>query len=140
MAVQYKHSKHAYYTDPESLTEQEHADSCDINIMIRNAQRGHDIRGGPAPVYGHDDLTIDGVQHRIRKEQTERELAEIARTQEFTEEELSQMRLNPEQQKKFGFKVKKKAAPPPAKNDDQTTKPPAPQPPKKDPKDPEFQE
>lgn len=95
---------HAYFTTGPSLTEQEHTDSCDINKMIKNAHRGLDVRGNPgAERYGYDDTTLDGLTHRIQKEQLENELRETAKS-EFTDEEL---KLIPESiKKKFGFKAK----------------------------------
>lgn len=114
-------------TDP-SLTETEHADSCDINKMIKKVLKGQQVRGGAPAIYGHDDLTMDGLSHRIMKAQTEEELQSIAQTHEFTQQELD---LIPKSlQEKFKFKVRKPEAPKPApKNDDQTTKNEPPKPP-----------
>jgi len=114
--------------DEKSLTETEHTDSCDPNLMLKNAARGQQIRGGGPTTYGHDDLTMDGLTHRINKANSEAELREIAETHEFTQEELDQMPKKV--QEKFKFKVRKKEetklAP---KNDDQTTKNEPPKPP-----------
>lgn len=115
MAILYKPSKHAWIPEGESLTEPEHADSCDINKMIKNAARGMQVRAGAQPVYGHDDLTMDGVQYRILKQQTEEELQRLAESGEVDEEALQY--IPDEIKKKFNFKVKKKNA----KNDDKTT-------------------
>lgn len=112
MAILTKPSKHAFYTEGETLTEQEHSDSCDINKMILSARRGQQIRGGSPPQYGYDDMTMDGVQHRIKKAQIERELSSISSENEFDEKILDKI---PESVKQK-FKFKKKA-----KNDDKTT-------------------
>lgn len=96
----------------ESLTEQEHKDSCDINIMIKNALRGAQIRGSEIADYGYDDTTMDGVQFRIQKANLEKQLA--TGEKEFTKETLA---LIPESiVKRFGFTVKETP-----KKDDQTT-------------------
>lgn len=113
MAIRYPRPKDAYDCVPnEKLdrspegAEQEHKDSCDINKMLRNAARGIQVRGNSAePVYGYDDTTLDGVTHRINKQNLERELKKTAETAELSEEEL---KLIPESIKKqFGFKAKK---------------------------------
>lgn len=114
--IQYTPSKHAFYTEGPSLTEQEHKDSCDINIMIKNAHRGMNIRGGSTPQYGYDDTTMDALQFRIQKEKLESELSNVPK--EFEQHELD---LIPEPIKqKFGYKLRKN--PKNAPNDDQTTK------------------
>ena len=59
MALNYQPSKHAFFTEGEDLTEQEHLDSCDINKMVKNAMRGMQVRGGNNPKYGYDDMTMD---------------------------------------------------------------------------------
>lgn len=116
MAVMYKENqKHDTPVDPESLTEQEHIDSCDVNKMLRRAAQGYQIRGNKSElVYGEDDTTMDAVQFRIKKAELEKELTEKAKTTELTEEEAKY--LSPEVQKKFGFKVKPKK--PAQKNDE----------------------
>lgn len=116
MAVLYKTTKHDVVNDEPSLTEIEHADSCDINKMMKHASRGQEIRGNSSrQTYGYDDTTMDGVQFRIQKEQLENQLA--SGQQEFTEEELAF--IPPKVQEKFKFKVRKKQTP---TNDDKTTK------------------
>ncbi|AZL82943.1 hypothetical protein [Apis mellifera associated microvirus 61] len=135
MAIKYKNTKYAKVFDPKiepSLTEQEHKNSCDINIMLKNAARGMQIRGGSQPRYGFDDTTLDGVSHRIQKEQVEASLRDAAQNNEFDENELKH--IPPDLQKKFGFKTKKGSTKPAAQNDDDktTTKKPADtEPPKK---------
>lgn len=117
MAILYKPTKHAFYTEGDSLTEQEHKDSCDINKMIRSIERGQNVRGGGSTTYGFDDVNMDGVQHRILKAEIESQLSNGPK--EFEKEELD---LIPDQvRKKFGFKQK---AP---KNDEPKTTKPAPQ-------------
>lgn len=119
MALNYQPSKHAFITDEEELTEQEHLDSCDINKMVKNAMRGMQVRGGNNPVYGYDDTTMDGLQYRILKQQLEQELGDLS-TAEFDQETLDQ--IGPEIVKKFGLKLKKQVEPDPIKtNDDKTT-------------------
>lgn len=124
MALNYQPSKHAFITDEEDLTEQEHLDSCDINKMVKNAMRGMQVRGGNNPIYGYDDTTIDGLQHRILKQQLEQELGDLSEG-EFDQETLDQ--IGPEIVKKFGFKLKQVKDLP--KNDDKTTKNQDPTPP-----------
>lgn len=121
MAIKYLHTKYAFNTTGPSLTEQEHKDSCDINIMIKSVQRGQQIRGSAKPsVYGYDDTTIDGVQHRIQKQQLEESLTDFTRKNELDTKELKL--IPPQVQQKFGFKEKKAQPKPPApQNDDKTT-------------------
>ena len=115
-----KEVPYATEVDTESLTEQEHKDSCDINIMLRNAARGFNIRmSSSQPIYGSDDMTLDTLQHRINIEKAEADLQHVADNVEFTPEEFNMI---PEVVKrKFKFKVKKKQQSESAKNDDQTT-------------------
>lgn len=117
MAYLPKPSKFDTPVDPKSLTEQEHKTSCDINVILHRAARGQLVFGSNrTPQYGHDDLTMDGVSHRILRDQTEAELSRLARTTEFDEEELK--KISPEIQKKFGFKQKKSVQPVAPKNDE----------------------
>lgn len=115
MAILHQPSKHARFFEPDPIdktphgAEQEHKDSCDINKMIKNVQRGLEIRGSGPQQYGYDDTTMDALTLRIQKQQLEEELKK-AQNIEFTEEELKHI---PDQvQKKFKFKKK-------AKNGDQ---------------------
>ena len=102
MAILYKKTKYAFLTEGDSLTEQEHKDSCDINKMISAALRGQDIRGGIPPQYGYDDMNMSGLDHRIQKQNIEDQLK--TGPQEFSEEEFS---LIPKSvAEKFGFKKK----------------------------------
>lgn len=110
MPLKYEPSEHAFFTEGDCLTEQEHADSCDINKMILNVHRGLDVRGGSQPSFGYDDMNMDLVQHLILKQQNEAELRAIAENNEFSEKEFN---LIPEAiRAKFKFK-KSKAAPEP---------------------------
>lgn len=115
----YKVPKDTIYMDPdEDLTEQEHAASCDINVMIRNAHNGLQVRGAEGePVYGFDDTTMTGLQHRIQKQKLEEELARVSEEHEFSESELAMM---PEKVA-AKFKFKKKADQKPGANDDDKT-------------------
>lgn len=127
MAILYSKSKHAFHTEGPTLTEQEHKDSCDINLMLKSASQHRQIRGGGSVTYGYDDTTMDGVQHRILKNQAENELSSMQK--EVSKETFD---LIPKSiRDKFGFKIK--AETPAPTNDDQTTKnepkPPAPIPP-----------
>lgn len=114
MAILHTPSKHARFFEPDPIdktphgAEQEHKDSCDINKMIKNVQRGLDIRGSGPQQYGYDDTTMDALTLRIQKQQLEEELKR-AQNIEFTEEEIKHI---PEQvQKKFKFKTKKSGGP-----------------------------
>lgn len=122
MPINYKPTKYAFNTEGPSLTEQEHHDSCDINKMLRSAARGQVVRGRSSQLrYGEDDTTLDGLTHRIRRQELEEELA--TGPQEFPEEILKKMPDGVK--KKFGFKASsksKKQADDPLKNDDKTTK------------------
>lgn len=126
MALKYQPTKHAWFPEGESMTEQEFKDSCDINKMIKAVHRGHQIRGMQTAPWidgAEDDTTMDAVSYRIKKENLERELHEIAQSHEFSEEELNSMKLSPDAKKKFGFKTRKKASTDLGeKNDDKTTK------------------
>lgn len=89
----------------DSLTEQEHKDSCDVNKMILNAMRGLEIRGSSNQnQYGYDDTTMDAVQFRIQKEQLETELSATAQANEFSEDELKH--IPKDVQTKFKFRKK----------------------------------
>lgn len=113
MPLKFKPGPYDTVVDPESLTEQEHVDSCDINKMLRSAINGHDIRMRNPGSYGYDDTTMDAVQFRVEKQRLEEELGKTASEHEFEEHELAHI---PDQvQKKFGFK--KKAKKQTAKND-----------------------
>lgn len=117
MAILYKTPKDAFFTEGESLTEQEHQDSCDINKMIKSALRGMEVRGSDNDRYGYDDMTMDGLSHRIQKQALEESLTDLANKNEYTDEELAAIPESVKQ--KFKFKSKGKSQK--AKNDDQTT-------------------
>lgn len=103
MAIQYKPTKHAFKTEGDSLTEQEHKDSCDINKMIHSISRGQQVRGNPrANQYGYDDTTMDAVTFRIEKQRLEEQLQEAPK--EIEKSVLDQMPQKVVQ--KFGFKSK----------------------------------
>lgn len=105
MAIHYSNTPHDIFTEGPSLTEQEHKDSCDINKMVLSAMKGLDVRGRPIGPWGdgaHDDMTMDGLQHRIQKQLVEEELENGPK--EFTQAEFD---LIPHSiREKFGFKVK----------------------------------
>lgn len=127
--ILYQPTKYAFHTEGPSLTEPEHQNSCDINVMIKNAHKGIQIRGGAPPKFGYDDTTMDGLQSRILKQQAEESLSKGPK--EFEQHELD---LFPKDiQTKFGYKLRKSSKNAP--NDDQTTQnanPPQPtDPPKK---------
>lgn len=115
MAIKYLSSDYAIYPEGDSLTEQEHKDSCDINKMIKNAARGLQVRGGSEPKFGYDDTTMDGVQFRIQKEQLEKSLSEISRSNEFSPDELKHVPENVKKKFKFRQKAEQKPVP---KNDE----------------------
>lgn len=119
MALKYELSEFATIVEDENnqdLTEQEHKNSCDINVMMRSLARGVEVRGNQGLQYGYDDTTMSGLELRIQKQNLERDLAETAATVEFDEEEFAQ--ISPDLQKKFGFKKKQAQKP-----DDQNAKP-----------------
>lgn len=122
MAILHKPTKHARFFEPDPLdlcpdgAEQEHKDSCDINKMIKNVQRGLEIRGSGPQQYGYDDTTMDALTLRIQKQQLEEELKK-AQSIEFTEEELKAIPDKVKQKFKFKTKAKNESK----KNDDQTT-------------------
>lgn len=122
--ITYEAKKGAFFTEGLSLTEQEHMDSCDINIMIKSIARGHPVRMGKEPRFGYDDTTIDPVILRIQKEKIEADLTALAASGEISEDEVKHI---PDHiRKKFDFKTHKKDSKKPAvKNDDKTTKKPA---------------
>lgn len=114
MAVKYQRGPYDIVNDEKSLTETEHLDSCDINIMLKSIKRGQQVRGGGSTEYGYDDTTMDAVQFRIQKADLEEKL--LNGQKEFTQEQLD---LFPENIKKqFGYKLKKEAQTPESKNDD----------------------
>jgi len=113
--------KHALICTDESQTEKEHKDSCDINIMLKKAFKGQQIRmSSSQPIYGHDDTTISGLDHRINKQRTEEELSQTFNDVEFSEKEKEL--FHPEIQKKFKIKVKKNQANNDESNDDKKPK------------------
>lgn len=105
MTVMYKPKETATEFYDDSLTEQEHLKSCDINHMIASVHRGQDVRVVQSINYGIDDLTMSPIDFRNQKENHERELSRIASMHEFTQEELDS--FPPEVRKKFDFKLKK---------------------------------
>lgn len=126
MAVQYKIGKYDTVVQGESLTEQEHKDSCDINLMLKSIDRGQMVRGGGSQEYGYDDTTMDAVQLRILKANLEEAL--LNGQKEFSKEELDLFPNN--LQEKFGLKLKKEAAQLKSKNNepnDETDEEAAPQ-------------
>lgn len=111
MPIMYQLDEHAIHcpvVPGEPAVEPEHAPSCDINLMMKNALRGAQVRGsGIEPTYGYDDTTMDAVSFRIQKAEIESQLREVATSHEFTAEELSKF---PESVRKyFGFRLKKES-------------------------------
>lgn len=104
MPILYSPTKFAFFTEGDPVTEPEHKDSCDINKMMRNALKGLQVRGGPPPVYGEDDLTMDALTFHIRKSELEKELIKNSEQLEFTKEELELIPKNVRE--KFSFKSK----------------------------------
>lgn len=131
MAILYKYSKFAVECHGDKLTEQEHKDSCDINKMIRSAARGLPVRQRQIPPWRDglsDDLNQSGLSHRIRKQQIESELSDLALKNELDPETLA--KIPPAVQKRFGFRSKAKkteqakkqgTTQAPINDDDQTT-------------------
>lgn len=121
MAIKYQSSKYAFHTVGESLTEPEFQKDCDINVMFRRLHQGQPVSTKPTSGFGYDDTTLDGLSFRIQKQRTEEELAQIAKTHEFTEEEL---RYIPEKvKKKFSFRQKKAAPAADPKKDGSSSSP-----------------
>lgn len=120
MARKYPVSKYATHNTEPSLTEQEHKDSCDINVMMKAVNRGYTVRGALHEArYGVDDMNYDRMQHEMTKEQINAHFASLPSDHEFSPEELS---LIPKDLiKKFGLKVKKAQAHAAKNNDDKTT-------------------
>lgn len=123
--IKYSKSPYDIFTEGESLTEQEHLASCDINLMLKASDRGIQVRGGADPVYGYDDTTMDAVQFRIQKADLEEKL--LNGQKEFTAEELKL--FPPDIVEKFGYKLKQESKPdeepvPKATKNDKTKKKP----------------
>lgn len=109
MAILYTPAPDAIYCEGESLTEPEHAASCDVNKMIIAASRGQDVRGSQSQAqFGYDDTTMDGLTFRIEKERLERELKQTLDEVDFSDEEEKHI---PEEVKKR-YKIRKRAASP----------------------------
>lgn len=107
MAVHSSPSKHAKIITQPSLTEEEHGPSCDINLMLKNAARGMQIRGaGYHPISGVDDLTMDAITYHQMKSENLENLRSLAQGNEFSEEVLKT--LPQKIREKFGFKVETK--------------------------------
>lgn len=92
MPIKYQFSKHATVNDEESLTEQEHKDSCDINLMLKAAQRGQMFRTSAVGQYGHEDMNMTQLQMRITKQQIEEEFENLPKDH-FSEEDLKKIPL-----------------------------------------------
>lgn len=102
--IKYKPGRVPFICEGDSLTEQEHRDSCDVNTMLRRAANGQPIRTSSV-TYGSEDMNLDLTQHLINKKRVEENLTQLARENEFDEEDLKKI---PESiQKKFGFKKAK---------------------------------
>lgn len=106
MPILYEPEEYAYYTVGDSLTEPEHKDMCDANIMIKRAIQGKSILTRNPGSYGYDDTTLDGVQFRIQKQQLEQELSESLQN-EFTEEEAKQLKASLPEHMHERIKVKR---------------------------------
>lgn len=109
MANLNKPTKYDTPVDPESLTEQEHKDSCDINKMILAAHRGQQIRQAKPGLWvdgAFEDMNQTLTSLKIQKEHTETALAEYASQNELTDEEWKAF---PDEIKKR-FKLRKKKA------------------------------
>lgn len=121
MPIEYKPDPYGIHTGPETLVEQEHKDSCNINIMLKKALNGQPVRmSSNNPTYGYDDTTLSGLDHRIQMQETIESLEQLAPQAELTEEQLNAI---PEKdRKRFGFKAKAKTPTPTPtpipKNDD----------------------
>lgn len=103
--------------EDDSLTEQEHMPSCDVNLMVRDASRGMMVRGQPIAGYGYDDMNMSQLDVRMAKERLQSDLEKIASEQEFSEEEFAAIPQNVKE--KVSFRVRKKQTQ--GQNDDKTT-------------------
>lgn len=110
MPIQYTPSKYAYYTSDEILVEQEHAVECDANVIIKRAANGQSVRTRVPGPYGYDDTTLDGVQHRIIKEQLKEELDETLE-QEFDEQDAEKIKSALPENYAKKVKIKRKQDP-----------------------------
>lgn len=107
-----KYSIHPVALPGEPCVEVEHKDSCDINLMLKNAARGRQIRTSRPGEYGYDDMNVDAISLRIQKAGLEEAI--LSGQKEFTQAELD---LFPKSiREKFGFKLK--ASTPEPVNDD----------------------
>lgn len=94
------------FDEENEITEQEHKNSCDINLMMKALHHGMQVRGQEPASYGYDDLTLTGLDHRINKQKLEDELFKISKEHEFSEEEFE--KIPTDVKKMFEFKVRKK--------------------------------
>ncbi|AXH77210.1 MAG: hypothetical protein [Microviridae sp.] len=128
MAILYKSTKWDLVCEDEHQTEQEHIESCDANKILKAALRGQMILGnGRQPIYGNDDLTMDGLSFRIEKARLEQELGELSTNMELTQEEIDS--IHPKVREKFQFRTKKREQKAETKTNEpneqkQTAKPP----------------
>lgn len=114
-----KPSKYAFFTEGDSLTEQEHKDTCDINKMIKKISLGQEVPGKKLAPWGEqytDDTTMDGLRFRIEKEQLEKSLNQIAATEEL--DEAAMEHIPKSIQEKFKFKTRKNPKNPQINDDD----------------------
>lgn len=107
MAILYKANKDAIMPVGESLTEQEHLESCDINRQVERARRGLPLIGSAnEPRYGVDDTNLDLMQVKNALRDAEARMNEVPKDS-LSEEELAHV---PEGvRKKFGLKAKPKS-------------------------------
>ena len=104
MPLMYEPCPDAIYPVGESLTEQEHAAECDINRIMARAKAGLPITSSAsAPVYGDDDLNQDLMSVKLKKQDLEKSLSEMAQ-ETLSESEVA--RLPNWLKEKFGFKAK----------------------------------
>lgn len=110
MPVQYTPSKYAFYTSDEILVEQEHKEDCDSNVIIKRAHNGQFINTKNPAGYGYDDVTLDGVQYRILREQVTESINETLEN-EFEEEDAEKLKAALPENLAKRVKVKRKQDP-----------------------------
>jgi len=106
MAILYEKTPYDTINTDPSLTEQEHKNSCDINLMMKSANRGLSIRGALTPPhYGNDDMTLDALSFHIQKSQLEQELGLLDEAHKEVSPEIF-AHIPKNIREKFGFKLK----------------------------------
>lgn len=111
MALNTKPTKHAWYPSGETLTEQEHKNSCDVNLMLKAAARGQAIATRPIGQWddrGVDDMNMSRLDILVQKQQLEEDLASYSQQDKELDQALFDA-IPAAIREKFDFTLKKQS-------------------------------